>query len=114
MRKVNVARILVLFITTLVMMNAAAATCNVIIITDPTGQSPNGAAAGSMSYDSNMFESTFINSPVDKFAILSGGADTSGSSTVVNDTPRLQMIVEAINDLKLLLVLLIVSPGRDW
>ncbi|MGO9388113.1 MAG: hypothetical protein ACLPWD_08725 [Methanobacterium sp.] len=100
MRNVNVARILMLFITTLVMMNAAAATCNVIIITDPTGQSPNGAAAGSMSFDNNMFESTFINSPEDKFAILSGGADTSGTSNVVNDTPRLQMIVQCINVLK--------------
>jgi len=100
MRKVNIARILVLFTTTLIMMNAAAATCNVIIITDPTGQSPNGAAAGSMSYDSNMFESTFINSPENKFAILSGGSDTVGSSNVVNDTPRLIMIVQAINDLK--------------
>jgi hypothetical protein len=100
MRNVNIARLLVLFITTLVMMNAAAATCNVIIITDPTGQDPNGAAAGSMSFDSNMFESTFMNSPQDKFAILSGGADTSGASTVVNDTPRLQMIVQCINALK--------------
>ncbi len=100
MWNVNIARFLVLFITTLVMVNAAAATCNVIIITDPTGQDPNGAAAGSMSFDSNMFESTFINSPEDKFAILSGGADTSGSSTVVNDTPRLQMIVQCINVLK--------------
>ena len=30
-------------------MAAASATCNVIVITDPSGEDPNGAAAGSMS-----------------------------------------------------------------
>lgn len=29
-------------------INSVAATCNVMVITDPTGKDPNGAAAGSM------------------------------------------------------------------
>lgn len=81
------------------MMNASAATLNVIIISDPTGQDPNGAAAGSMSYDDNMFQSTFLFSPSDKFAVLSGGNDITSGGTQ-NDTLRLNMVVNAINLLK--------------
>lgn len=74
-------------------MNSAAATLNVIIITDPTGQDPNGAAAGSMSFAPNMFQSTFIYSPEDHFAVLSGGSED-------NETSRLGAIVETIKRLK--------------
>ncbi len=81
------------------MMNAASATLNCIIITDPTGQDPNGASAASMSFDMNMFQSTFLFSPQDKFAVLSGGADTT-TGGAENDTPRLQMVISSINILK--------------
>ncbi len=74
-------------------MNTAAATLNVIIITDPTGQDPNGAAAGSMSFAPNMFQSTFIYSPENNFAVLSGGSDD-------NETARLAAIVETIKRLE--------------
>ncbi len=97
--RVNILRILVIIITTLVTMNTASATLNAIIISDPTGQDPNGAASGSMSFDTDMFQSTFIFSPTDKFAVLSGGSDvtTNGSE---NDTPRLNMVINAIDSLK--------------
>jgi hypothetical protein len=65
-----------------------AATMNVIIITDPTGKDPNGAAAGSMSYAKNMFQSTFLMSKLHKSAILSGG---EGSENL-----RLNSIVNAV------------------
>ena len=39
---------------------SVSATCNVLVITDPTGEDPNGAAAGSMSFAQNMFQSSFI------------------------------------------------------
>ncbi|MCE5214289.1 MAG: hypothetical protein LLF83_06170 [Methanobacterium sp.] len=74
-------------------MNTAAATLNVIIITDPTGQDPNGAAAGSMSFAPNMFQSTFIFSPEHNFAVLSGGSED-------NETARLAAIVETIKRLE--------------
>lgn len=70
----------------------AAATCNIVIITDPTGKDPNGAAAGSMSFQQNMFQSTFLSSPNDHFAVLSGGEGES--------TPRLQAIVASTQALK--------------
>ena len=54
-------------------MSSVAATCNIIIITDPTGKDPNGAAAGSMSFAENMFQSTFLMSKNNHFAVLSGG-----------------------------------------
>lgn len=71
-----------------VLINTSAATCNIIIITDPTGEDPNGAAAGSMSFADNMFQSTFIMSKNNHFAVLSGGEG--------NQTPRLGAIVETI------------------
>lgn len=73
-------------------MNSVAATCNIIIITDPTGEDPNGAAAGSMSFAQNMFQSTFLMSKNNHFAVLSGG---TGSSDV-----RLDSIVAAVASLE--------------
>ena len=75
---------LVIFLMT---MSSVSATCNIIVITDPSGDDPNGAAAGSMSFAENMFQSTFLMSKNNHFAVLSGG---TGSS----DT-RLDSIVEA-------------------
>ena len=73
-------------------MAAASATCNVIVITDPTGEDPNGAAAGSMSFANNMFQSSFIMSKNDGYAMLSGweGNGTEG-------TMRLLMHLEQCN-----------------
>ena len=51
---------IVFIIIFLMTMSSVAATCNIIIITDPTGTDPNGAAAGSMSFADNMFQSTFL------------------------------------------------------
>ena len=73
-------------------MSSVAATCNIIIITDPTGKDPNGAAAGSMSFAQNMFQSTFLMSKNNHFAVLSGG---TGSSDV-----RLDSIVAAVANLE--------------
>ena len=70
----------------------AAATCNIVIMTDPTGKGPNGAAAGSMSFQNNMFQSTFISSPTNHFAVLSGGEGES--------IPRLQAIVATLQALE--------------
>jgi hypothetical protein len=84
---------LVLLLTISLLINTSAATLNVIIITDPTGQDPNGAAAGSMSYAPNMFQSTFLFSPEHNFAVLSGGSED-------NETSRLLAIVGTINRLE--------------
>ena len=54
-------------------VSTVSATCNVIVITDPSGEDPNGAAAGSMSFANNMFQSSFIMSKNDGYAMLSGG-----------------------------------------
>ena len=87
--KLNKLRVsLVFFVILLLTMSSVAATCNIVVITDPTGNDPNGAAAGSMSYADNMFQSTFLLSRNNHFAVLSGG---TGSS----DT-RLESIVDAI------------------
>ena len=80
--------ILLFLFTVAIIIGPAAATCNIVVITDPTGKDPNGAAAGSMSYQKNMFQSTFISSASGHFAILSGGEGTS--------TPRLQAVVAAV------------------
>ena len=69
-------------------MAAASATCNVIVITDPTGEDPNGAAAGSMSFANNMFQSSFIMSKNDGYAMLSGGEG--------NGTERNYAIIDAL------------------
>ena len=73
-------------------MSSVAATCNIVVITDPSGNDPNGAAAGSMSFADNMFQSTFLMSKNNHFAVLSGG---TGSS----DT-RLDSIVAAVASLE--------------
>lgn len=83
---------LVFLIIFLMTMSSVAATCNIIVITDPTGEDPNGAAAGSMSFAENMFQSTFLMSKNNHFAVLSGG---TGSS----DT-RLESIVNAVANLE--------------
>lgn len=73
----RVQRSFLLFIIIIMMfIGTSSATMNVVIITDPTGQDPNGAAAGSMSFEPNMFQSTFIFSRDNKFAVLSGGLGT--------------------------------------
>ena len=76
----------------LMLMSTVSATMNVIVITDPTGQDPNGAAGGSLSYADNMFQSTFLMSKERQFVVLSGGEGNSDS--------RLQAIVESISQLE--------------
>jgi len=83
---------IVFLIIALMIMSSVAATCNIIVITDPSGEDPNGAAAGSMSFADNMFQSTFLMSKNNHFAVLSGG---TGSS----DT-RLDSIVDAVASLE--------------
>jgi len=84
---------LLLFILTITMLIApVAATGNIVIITDPTGGDPNGAAAGSLSFAQNMFQSTFLLSKDNNFAVLSGGEG--------GFIARLGSIVETINRLK--------------
>ncbi len=73
-------------------ISSVAATCNVMVITDPTGKDPNGAAAGSMSFADNMFQSTFLMSKEHHFAVLSGG--TGGSDS------RLDSVVNAVASLE--------------
>jgi hypothetical protein len=55
MKSRNFKASIVFLIIFLMTMSSVAATCNIIVITDPTGQDPNGAAAGSMSFADNMF-----------------------------------------------------------
>jgi hypothetical protein len=82
-----------IFVFTMAMIvNTSSATMNVVVITDPTGKDPNGAAAGSQSWAENMFQSTFILSKDKNFAVLSGGYG--------NETPRLGAIVETLNRLE--------------
>ena len=69
-------------------MATASATCNVLVITDPSGEDPNGAAAGSMSFANNMFQSSFIMSKNDGYAVLSGGEG--------NSTERTYAIIDAL------------------
>ena len=66
----------------------ASATCNVLVITDPSCEDPNGAAAGSMSFANNMFQSSFIMSKNDGYAVLSGGEG--------NGTERNYAIIDAL------------------
>jgi len=69
-------------------ISTISATCNVIVITDPTGEDPNGAAAGSMSFANNMFQSSFILSKEDGYTVLSGGEG--------NGTERNYAIIDAL------------------
>ena len=80
------------FFIFLLTMSSVAATCNIVVITDPSGKDPNGAAAGSMSFADNMFQSTFLLSRNNQFAVLSGGTGSSDS--------RVDSIVEAIANLE--------------
>ena len=73
-------------------MSTVSATMNVIVITDPTGEDPNGAAGGSMSFAKDMFQSTFLMSKEKQFVVLSGG---EGHADV-----RLQAIVDSISKLE--------------
>ena len=92
MDKLNKLKVSIVFLVIFLMtMSSVAATCNILVITDPSGKDPNGAAAGSMSFAENMFQSTFIMSKNNQFAVLSGG---TGSS----DT-RLDSIIDAIASL---------------
>ena len=91
-KKTGLIKALLLLFMVMVVVGASSATTNMIIITDPTGQDPNGAAAGSMSYAENMFQSTFLYSTKNHFCVLSGG---EGDSTL-----RLQAIVATINALE--------------
>ena len=68
---------LILFLTVFTVISEVSATCNIIVITDPTGQDPNGVAAGSMSFAKNMFQSSFLMSKDKQFAVLSGGEGNS-------------------------------------
>lgn len=81
-----------LIIIFLLFLVPVSATCNMIIITDPTGEDPNGAAAGSMSFAHNMFQSTFLMSKEGGYCVLSGGSS--------NETPRLEAIVETMAELE--------------
>ena len=92
MNRSNLMRFFIFLITVAMVVNTASATMNVVVITDPTGKDPNGAAAGSQSWAENMFQSTFIMSKNDHFAVLSGGEG--------NETPRLGAIVSATNSLE--------------
>lgn len=66
------SKLLLLLIIFNLLIGPVSATMNVIVITDPTGADPNGAAAGSMSFAQNMFQSTFLMSKEKRFAVLSG------------------------------------------
>ena len=79
---------IVFLIIFLMTMSSVAATCNIIIITDPTGQDPNGAAAGSMSFADNMFQSTFLMSKNNHFAVLSGGTGSSDTRLDSDSTAK--------------------------
>lgn len=89
MKRVNLMRFVLFLITFSMVVNTASATMNVVVITDPTGKDPNGVAAGSQSWATNMFQSTFILSQSKHFCVLSGGEG--------NATPRLAAIVSALN-----------------
>jgi hypothetical protein len=88
----NMKKIILFFLTLAVLIGPAAATCNIVVVTDPTGKDPNGVAAGSMSYAENMFQSTFLLSKDNHFAVLSGGEGDS--------IARLGAIVDTVKRLK--------------
>lgn len=92
LKRKNMKRLFLFLLILTMLVGPAAATCNVVVITDPTGKDPNGAAAGSMSYADNMFQSTFLLSKDNKFAVLSGGEGDS--------IARLGAIVETVKLLK--------------
>ncbi len=73
-------------------INTASATLNVVIISDPTGEDPNGAAGGSMSFAQDMFQSTFLLSREQQFVVLSGGEGDAVSrlGAIVSSISRLE------------------------
>lgn len=85
-KKIIILLVMALMFFTII--NSVSATCNVMVITDPSGNDPNGAAAGSMSFAHNMFQSTFIMSKQGHWAVLSGGEG--------NGTERNHAIVKAL------------------
>jgi hypothetical protein len=88
----NMKKLLLFIITLTILIGPVAATTNVVIVTDPTGKDPNGAAAGSMSFAENMFQSTFLLSKDNHFAVLSGGEGDSIArlGAIVETTKRLK------------------------
>ena len=82
---------IVFLIIFLMTISSVAATCNIIVITDPSGEDPNGVAAGSMSFAENMFQSTFLMSKDNHFVVLSGGTGSSDN--------RLESVVKAVASL---------------
>jgi len=76
-RKSKLTKLSMFLLILMIFSSVASATMNVAVITDPSGQDPNGCAAGSQSFASNMFQSTFIFSQEHKMALLSGGEGTS-------------------------------------
>ncbi len=87
-----VPKLVFLLIVMMLFSSVVSATMNVAVITDPTGTDPNGCAAGSQSFASNMFQSTFIYSQEHQMALLSGG---EGSSDV-----RVAAIISALTQLQ--------------
>lgn len=77
MKNSNITKLAIFLVMLMLFSTTASATMNVAVITDPTGQDPNGCAAGSQSFAANMFQSTFIFSQEHKMALLSGGEGTS-------------------------------------
>lgn len=71
--KTNIIVLIFIVLMLFSVISSVSATCNVIVITDPSGEDPNGAAAGSMSFANNMFQSTFVLSKNGHYAVLSGG-----------------------------------------
>jgi len=88
----NMKKLLLFIFTVATLIAPVAATGNIVIVTDPTGEDPNGAAAGSISFGQNMFQSTFLHSKDNNFAVLSGGEGDS--------VARLGAIVKTIDSLK--------------
>lgn len=74
--------LILLILMTFSVIGAVSATCNVMVFTDTSGDDPNGAAAASMSFANNMFQSTFVMSKTGHYAVLSGG---EGNGTVRNN-----------------------------
>ncbi len=91
-KKSILTKLVLLLVFMMLFSSAVSATMNVAVITDPTGTDPNGCAAGSQSFASNMFQSTFIYSQEHQMALLSGG---EGSSDV-----RVAAIISALTQLQ--------------
>lgn len=93
MKRSKLILLILCVLLALVSASAVSATMNCIIISDPSGNDPNGAAAGSMSFEENMFQSTFVMSTKNQYAVLSGGESE-------DDSLRLQMVCNALADIE--------------